>query len=97
LKTIELSKARLSLAEYAEAVKREPVVVTRDGKPVAALVGLGGADMETVSLSTDRGFIELIERSRIREKKEGGITSDEMRKRLKIPGKNKHRIQQHER
>ncbi len=91
MKTIELSKAKLSLADYAKAVKRDPVVVTRNGKPVAALVGLGNADMETVSLSTDQEFIDLIERSRARQKKEGSISLEEMRNRLKGSRKAAHR------
>ena len=89
MKTIEISKAKLSLAEYAQAVKREPVVVTKDGNPLAALVGIGNADMETVSLSTNPEFIELIERSRMHQKKLGGLSLDEIRKRLKSSHKSK--------
>jgi len=40
------------------------------------------ADVETVTLSTHPGFLALIERSRIRQNAEGGISSDEMRRRL---------------
>lgn len=38
MKTLEISKAISSLAAYTRKVKREPVVVTRNGKPVAAHV-----------------------------------------------------------
>jgi len=84
MKTVELSKAKLSLAEYAKSVKREPVVVTRDGKPVAALVGIGNADMETVSLSTNSEFVALIMRSRERQEREGRISLEQVRNKLKI-------------
>ncbi|GFP20502.1 hypothetical protein HKBW3S03_02005, partial [Candidatus Hakubella thermalkaliphila] len=40
------------------------------------------ADMETVSLSTNPQFLALIERSRARQQAEGGISSEEMRRRL---------------
>jgi hypothetical protein len=40
------------------------------------------ADHETVSLSTSREFLVIIERSRSRVKKEGGISSEELRRRL---------------
>jgi antitoxin (DNA-binding transcriptional repressor) of toxin-antitoxin stability system len=59
-----------------------PLVVTDHGRPVAALLPLPNADMETVSLSTSPKFPALIERSRERQSKEGGISSDEIRRRL---------------
>jgi len=39
-------------------------------------------DPETLALSTNRRFIELIERSRTRVRTEGGMTSEEMRRRF---------------
>jgi hypothetical protein len=39
---------------------------------------------ETLKLSTHPKFLALIERSRARQKAEGGISSDEMRRRLGI-------------
>jgi antitoxin (DNA-binding transcriptional repressor) of toxin-antitoxin stability system len=76
-------KAVLPLSDYTRKVKRGPVVITRAGKPVAALVSISNADMETVSLGNNPRFIGLIERSRAKRKKEGGISSEEMRRRLR--------------
>jgi prevent-host-death family protein len=90
MKTLELSKATRPLADYAREVDKEPVIVTRDGKPVAALVPLENADLETVTLSVDPKFLALIERSRARQEAEGGISGTEMRRRLGLkPGKQK--------
>jgi hypothetical protein len=52
------------------------------GKPVAALVSLENADMETVSLSTNAQFMALIERSRAHQTEQGGVSAEEMRRRL---------------
>ncbi len=82
MKTLELTNATAPLADYAREVDKEPVIVTRDGKPVAALVSLENADLETVALSVDRQFVALIERSRKRQKAEGGICGTDMRRRL---------------
>ena len=82
MKTVELGKATASLAEYARRARREPVVLTVGGKPVAVLVVIKNADLETAALSTDPKFVALIERSRARLKAEGGLSSDEMRRRL---------------
>ncbi len=57
--------------------------MTNEAKPAVALVSIENTDRETISLSTNRQFIELIERSWERHEAEGGICSAEMRKRLK--------------
>jgi prevent-host-death family protein len=83
MKTIEAAKATQPLSDYTKEVSKEPVIVTVKGKPVAALVSISNADMETVSLSNNPQFLNLIERSRSRQKSEGGISTEEMRRRLK--------------
>jgi prevent-host-death family protein len=82
MKTLEMAKAKGPLAEYAQEVNKEPVILTVGGKPVAALVSIENADLETVTLSTHPSFIALIERARVRQKTERGIPSGEMRRRL---------------
>ncbi|MDZ4342663.1 MAG: hypothetical protein U1E51_09550 [Candidatus Binatia bacterium] len=42
------------------------------------------ADEDTVALSTNRKFMTIIDRSRARAKKEGGISAKELRRRLGI-------------
>jgi len=82
MKTIEMIEATAALAEYARRVAIEPVIVTVGGEPVAALVAIENADMETISLSTNPKFMALIERARTRQQAEGGISGEEMRRRL---------------
>lgn len=83
MKTLEKSDATGSLAEYTADIEKEPVIVTSDGIPIAALVPIGNVDLETMSLSTNAVFIALIERSRARHRAEGGISSDAMRRRMR--------------
>ena len=80
MKTLEMAQATAPLSEYAQGVSKEPVVLTIGGKPVAALVAIENADLETVTLSTHPQFMALIERAR--HKAKGGISSAEMRRRL---------------
>ena len=84
MKVIEKADAKAPLVEYIAEVDKEPVIVTSKGKPIAALVSIENADLETVSLSTNPQFLELIERSRARQRAEGGISSEEMRRRLGV-------------
>ncbi|MGQ9625789.1 MAG: type II toxin-antitoxin system Phd/YefM family antitoxin [Anaerolineae bacterium] len=82
MKTIEVAQATAPLAEYARDLSKEPVILTIGGKPVAALVPIENADLETVTLSTNPQFLALIERSRARQKAGEGISSEEMRLKL---------------
>ncbi len=82
MKTLEMTKATAPRAEYAEKVNKEPVILTKHGKPFAALVSLEDVDTEIVKLSSNPKFMALIERSRAQRKIKGGISSAEMRKRL---------------
>lgn len=82
MKTIEIKKAVFPLSDYTKKVKKEPVIITHEGKPLAALISISNADIETVSLSNNPKFLALIERARARHKAEGGISIEEMRRRL---------------
>ena len=66
---IELKKASEPLSKYAEKARKDPVIVVKEGKPFAAVVPIRNADEETVSLSTNRKFLAIIERSRSRTKR----------------------------
>jgi antitoxin (DNA-binding transcriptional repressor) of toxin-antitoxin stability system len=82
MKTLELAQATAPLAEYAQDVGKAPLILTVGGKPIAALVSIENADLETTTLSTHPKFLALIERSRTRHKAKGGISAEEMRRRL---------------
>ena len=82
MKTIELNEATGALAKYARVAATEPVVVLDHGKPIAALVAIENADLETVSLSNNPKFLAILERSRARHQAEGGIPAREMRRRM---------------
>jgi len=82
VKVIELMDAKAALADYARDVETFPVIVTVDGKPIAALIAVRNADLETVKLSTNREFLEIVEEARARYDAEGGISGPEMRRRL---------------
>ncbi len=57
-------------------------MLTRRGRPVAMLVPVSSADLESFSLSTNPDFLAIFERSRARSKPGSGISTDEMRRRL---------------
>jgi prevent-host-death family protein len=81
MKSVEIGEAKGALADYARDAQRETLVVTRRGRPVAAVVPIRGVDMESLALSTNPDFIGLIERARARYEATGGVSIEEMRRR----------------
>jgi len=84
VKTVEMEDATQTLAECARGIDAEPLVVTEGGRPVAVLLPLANTDLETVSLSSNLRFLELIEHSRVRLAEEGAVSPQEVRRQLGI-------------
>jgi antitoxin (DNA-binding transcriptional repressor) of toxin-antitoxin stability system len=84
LATIEIAEAAAALAEFARRAGTEPVILTEDGKPLAALVSLEGVDAETLALATNPRFIEIVQESRQSLRAEGGLSSDAVRRELEV-------------
>lgn len=82
MRKIEIGDATEPLSEYAQNAGAGPLVVTLDGRPIAALVSIEDTDLESLALGADPGFVDIIDRSRRRQAEEGGISSEEMRRRF---------------
>jgi PHD/YefM family antitoxin component YafN of YafNO toxin-antitoxin module len=64
MKTLRLSEASRSLAEYANELDEDIVLVTGRNRPIAAVVSLKNVDREVLALSRNPQFLKIIERSR---------------------------------
>jgi antitoxin (DNA-binding transcriptional repressor) of toxin-antitoxin stability system len=62
MKVLGIKEAKLR--ECVRAAQADRVVITRNGKPVALIVGVEGMDLEPLELGNSRRFWELIERCR---------------------------------
>ncbi len=82
VRTVDIGDATQTLAEYARQLDAGPIVVTSGGQPLAAVVPMEDADLETVSLSMDPQFMEIIRRSRARGEREGGVAADEVERKF---------------
>lgn len=82
MRTLEIAEATDQLASYARKLRRRPLIVTRGGRPMMALVPLENVDLETLSLSTNPDFIALIESSRARYPAGTGIPIEAVRRRF---------------
>jgi hypothetical protein len=90
VKTLELRKTGGSVAAYVGDAKKGPVIFTVKGDPVAALIRVTNADLETLSLSSNPDFVRVIERSRSAWKTKGGLSAGEVRRRLSRPAKKRN-------
>ena len=63
MKAIETSTASRPLADYASELD-DFVVLTSDNKPVAAIVSLRNVDPESLALSTNAEFMEVVAQAR---------------------------------
>jgi hypothetical protein len=84
MKTLDLTKATRALAAYAQDIDKEPLVVVKNGKPLAVLSSARGMDKESLALANNRKLAQLIKRSRARHAAEGGIPLARVYKRLRI-------------
>lgn len=84
MRTMEVTQATGSLEAYIREAQAGPIVLTRRGRPVAALVPIQGMDLEQLTLATNEQFLALIERARTRQKAEGGLSIDEVRRELGV-------------
>ena len=82
MKSVELTDATAALKDYAEQLTQEPIVVTRGGKAVAALVRLRPSDLESFLVSESPVFKRIVRRSRASYKRGGGLTREQLEERL---------------
>ncbi len=80
MKAVEITEA--TLTNYGRRARKDTWVLTRRGKPVAAVVPINsGVDLESFGLSHNPRFIEILNRSWASYEEKGGISLEEMRRR----------------
>lgn len=83
MKMVDITEA--SLADYGREAGEKTWVLTRDGKPVAAVMPIPpGMDPETFALSHNADFIEIINRSWKGYEEKGGISPEEVRRKYGV-------------
>ena len=76
MKTLDVGQAQLD--DCLTQSQSEPVVLTRNGVPVAAIVSLSGLDEEQIELGLSSEFWNLIESRR----RQPTVTQQELERRL---------------
>ncbi|HPM82482.1 MAG TPA: hypothetical protein PLF81_17375 [Candidatus Anammoximicrobium sp.] len=85
MKVIELENESRPLAQLLGLARSAPLVFTRKGRPVAALLDVASDDLETLSLRTNPEFQAYLQQCRERHQREGGASLEDVRARSGLP------------
>lgn len=84
MKAVEITDA--TLADYGRRGRKDTWVLTRRGRPIAAVVPISSAaDLENFGLSHNPRFIEILNRSWESYAREGGVSLAEMHRKVVPP------------
>jgi hypothetical protein len=79
---VDVEQTDLTLPELARLARKELVVLTRNGKPMASVQRLSDADWECIALANNPKFMAMIEESRRSLREEGGIPIEDVAREL---------------
>jgi antitoxin (DNA-binding transcriptional repressor) of toxin-antitoxin stability system len=91
MRTVEISQAADSLPDYGRRKRGETWVLTRRGRPVAAVVPIDDEDFFSMRLASDPRFIATIDRARARYAETGGLSLAEVRRKHAVEPKPRRR------
>jgi prevent-host-death family protein len=84
VKTIELSTASKPLSEYATELGDETIILTSHNKPVAALISLKHLYTESLSLSLNPQFAQILADARAQFDAGKKLSLDEMKREMGV-------------
>lgn len=83
MKIAPLAEVKDRFSAYVDDSRESPVVVTRNGRPVAMLIAIEDEDdLDSLLLVHNPRFLQLLEEARQRVRLTGGVPLAEFRRRL---------------
>jgi prevent-host-death family protein len=74
MKIAPLAQVKNKLSAYVNESRDSPVIITKNGRPVALLTGIDeNDDLDSLLLAHNPRFLEILKEARIRVLKTGGI------------------------
>ena len=84
MKIAPLAQVKDQLSAYIVESQKSPVIITKNGKPVAVLSGLNGEDdLDAIVLEHNPKLARLLARARAQVQRTGGIPHAEFWKRVR--------------
>lgn len=83
MKIAPLAEVKDRFSAYIEESRESPVVVTRNGRPVAILISIEEEDdLDSLLLVHNPRFLQILDEARQRVRVTGGVPLEEFRRRL---------------
>lgn len=83
MKIAPLAEVKDRFSAYVDESRESPIVVTRNGRPVAMLISIEDEDdLDSLLLVHNPRFLQLLEAARERVRMTGGVPLAEFRRRL---------------
>ncbi len=77
MKIVSLTNAKARLSSYVKASRREPIVLTCKGKPLAVMYGMDEDDLERLKMANSPQIQKILAAANRRIDKSGGIPHDQ--------------------
>ncbi|MBX2998630.1 MAG: type II toxin-antitoxin system Phd/YefM family antitoxin [Caldilineaceae bacterium] len=83
MKIAPLAEVKDRFSAYIDESQESPIIVTRNGRPVAMLIAIKDEDdLDSLLLAHDQRFLRLLEEARQRVRATGGLSLAEMRQQV---------------
>lgn len=82
MKSVNIADASAPLSEYVQDLGSGPLVCTRDGQPVAALVLIDEDSLESLLVASSPVFQRIARESRDQLRDTGGVSLEEIEREL---------------
>jgi antitoxin (DNA-binding transcriptional repressor) of toxin-antitoxin stability system len=82
MRNVEVIQANDSLGQSVRNLAGEPLVVTEDGVPIAALVPIDELDLESMALGSNPRLMAILEEARAQCQQGLGLSSEAVRREL---------------
>ena len=89
MKVVALREAKQQLSGCVVRAQRERVLITKQGRPAALMIGVEGHDLEDVLLMQNPRFWKMIEARRA----EPTLSIEDVRRALRVPARARRRTQ----
>jgi prevent-host-death family protein len=84
MKIAPLAEVKDRFSAYIDESRESPIVITRNGRPVAMLIAIEDEDdLDGLLLAHNPRFLQILEEARQRVRVTGGVPLDDSRRRLK--------------
>lgn len=83
MKIAPLAEVKDRFSAYIDESRETPIIVTRNGRPVAMIIAIDDEDdLDSLLLVHDQRFLRLLEEARQRVRMTGGVSLSEMREQV---------------